>query len=54
MERLQEKEDTIYKETRKLYDQRRERNKGLLQDARLEHLHKELIKAANKLNDEKP
>ena len=54
MKKLQEKEDTIYKETRKLYDQRRERNKGLRKDARSEHLHKELIKVANKLNDEKP
>lgn len=51
---LQTQKDTIYKEKRKLYDQRREYNKLLISDARAEHLCEELIKSANRLNDEKP
>ena len=51
---LQVQKDAIYKEKRKLYDQRREYNKLLISDARAEHLCEELIKAANRLNEEKP
>lgn len=51
---LQVQKDTIYKEKRKLYDQRREYNKLLISDARAEHLCDELVKVANRLNDEKP
>ena len=51
---LQVQKEAIYKEKRKLYDQRREYNKLLISDARAEHLCEELVKAANKLNDEKP
>ena len=51
---LQIQKDAIYKEKRKLYDQRREYNKLLISDARAEHLCEELIKAANRLNEEKP
>lgn len=51
---LQVQRDSIYKEKRKLYDQRREYNKLLTSDARAEHLNEELVKAAYKLNDEKP
>ena len=51
---LQTQKDAVYKEKRKLYDQRREYNKLLTFDARAEHLNEELIKAANRLNEEKP
>ena len=51
---LQVQKDTIYKEKRKLYDQRREYNKLLISDARAEHLNDELVKAAYRLNEEKP
>lgn len=51
---LRAQKDTIYKEKRKLYDQRREYNKLLVSDARAEHLCEELIKSANRLKDEKP
>lgn len=51
---LQAQKDTIYKEKRKLYDQRREYNKLLISDARAEHLNDELLKAAWALNSEKP
>ena len=51
---LQIQKDAIYKEKRKLYDQRREYNKLLISDARAEHLCEELVKSANKLNEEKP
>lgn len=54
MQELQAQKDEIYKEKRKLYDQRREYNKLLISEARSEHLSDELIKAANKLNEEKP
>lgn len=51
---LQVQKDAVYKEKRKLYDQRREYNKLLAFDARSEHLCDELIKSANRLNEEKP
>lgn len=51
---LQVQKDAVYKEKRKLYDQRREYNKLLISDARAEHLCEELIKSANRLNEEKP
>ena len=51
---LQIQKDAVYKEKRKLYDQRREYNKLLISDARAEHLCEELVKSANKLNEEKP
>lgn len=51
---LQLQKDAVYKEKRKLYDQRREYNKLLISDARSEHLMDELITAANKLNEMKP
>ena len=54
MQELQVQKDEIYKAKRKLYDQRREYNKLLISDARAEHLCEELVKAANKLNEEKP
>ena len=50
---LQVQKDAVYKEKRKLYDQRREYNKLLASDARAEHLCDELIMSANKLNKEK-
>lgn len=51
---LQIQKDAVYKEKRKLYDQRREYNKLLISDARADHLSEELVRAANKLNNEKP
>lgn len=51
---LQIQKDAVYKEKRKLYDQRREYNKLLTVDARAEHLNDELVKAAQSLNEEKP
>ena len=51
---LQIQKDSVYKEKRKLYDQRREYNKLLTSDARAEHLCDELVKVANRLNNEKP
>lgn len=51
---LQIQKDAVYKEKRKLYDQRREYNKLLISDARAEHLSEELTKAAYKLNKEQP
>lgn len=51
---LQFQKDAVYKEKRKLYDQRREYNKLLISDARAEHLCDELIMSANNLNKEKP
>lgn len=51
---LQVQKDSVYKEKRKLYDQRREYNKLLTSDARAEHLDSELVKVANQLNEEKP
>ena len=51
---LQIQKDAVYKEKRKLYDQRREYNKLLTSDARAEHLNDELIKAAKRLCNEQP
>ena len=51
---IQIQRDEIYKEKRKLYDQRREYNKLLISEARAEHLNEELVKAAYRLNEEKP
>ena len=51
---LQVQKDAIYKEKRKLYDQRREYNKLLISDARAEHLNDELIRIAENLNKEYP
>ena len=51
---LQIQKDAIYKEKRKLYDQRREYNKLLISDARAEHLNDELIRIAENLNKEYP
>lgn len=51
---VQVMKDEIYKEKKRLYDQRREYNKILTSDARAEHLNKELVAAANRLNEEKP
>lgn len=51
---LQIQKDAVYKEKRKLYDQRREYNKLLTSDARAEHLNEELVKAANRLNENQP
>lgn len=54
VEELRNLKDEIFKEKRKLYDQRREYNKLLTHDARAEHLNDELISAANKLNASLP
>lgn len=51
---LQLMKDEIYKEKRKLYDQRREYNKNLTFEARSEHLFNELSISASKLNEERP
>ena len=51
---LKSLKEEIFKEKRKLYDQRREYNKLLTSDARAEHLNDELVQAAYKLNEEKP
>jgi hypothetical protein len=54
MKEIQIQKDEIYKEKRKLYDQRREYNKLLTSDARSEHLTDEMILAANRLNESRP
>lgn len=54
MDELKTVKDEIYKEKRKLYDQRREYNKHLTHDARCEHLHDEIVSIAKTLNEEKP
>ena len=51
---IQKQMDELYKLKWQFYDQRRERNKDLISDARAEHLTEELIKAANQLNKENP
>ena len=51
---LQIQKDAVYKEKRKLYDQRREYNKLLISEARAEHLNDELVKIAENLNKEYP
>lgn len=42
--------DEIFKEKKKLYDQRREYNKLLTHDARAEHLNSELVSVVNQMN----
>lgn len=54
LKELKEQQDTIIKEKRKLYDQRREYNKLLISDARAEHLSDELVSVANKIREERP
>jgi len=54
MKELKTIKDEIFKEKRKLYDQRREYNKLLTHDARAEHLNDELINVANKMSDSLP
>lgn len=54
LKELQLQKEAVYKERRKLYDQRREYNKLLISDARSEHLIEELISVANKLNETNP
>ena len=49
MDELKSVKDEIYKEKRKLYDQRREYNKLLIHEARAEHLNEELVSVANKM-----
>lgn len=51
LKELQTLKEEIYKEKRKLYDQRRERNKDLISEARAEHLSDELVAAANRLSE---
>lgn len=51
---LQLQKNEVYKEKRRLYDQRREYNKLLTSDARSEHLIEEMIQSANKLNEKQP
>lgn len=51
---LEEKKEEIYKEKRKLYDQRREYNKLLVSDARAENLNEKLLESVEKINKEKP
>ena len=54
LKELQIQKDAVYKEKRKLYDQRREYNKLLISDARAEHLNDKLIRIAENLNKEYP
>ena len=51
---LQIQKNEIYKEKRRLFDQRREYNKLLTSDARAEHLNDELLRIAENLNNEYP
>lgn len=51
---LRLQKDELYKEKRKLFDQRREYNKLLTSDARAEHLNDELLRIAENLNREYP
>lgn len=53
-DQLQEIRDTIYKEKRKLFDQRREYNKLLTKEARFEHLTCYLEDAVNEVNANLP
>lgn len=46
-------QDELYKAKRQFYDQRREYNKLLIEDARQEHLDNELIRCAERMNIEK-
>ena len=54
IEELQVMKETIYKEKKKDYDQRREYNKVLARDARFEHLMDELINIAKDMNSNVP
>lgn len=51
---LQEVRDLIYKEKKKLFDQRREYNKLLTKEARFEHLVDYLEQSANDINNNLP
>ena len=51
---LQEVRDVIYKEKRKLFDQRREYNKLLTKEARFEHLADYLEESVNNINTNLP
>lgn len=51
---LQIQKDELYKERKRLSDQRREYNRELIFDARSEHLMDRLVDVANRLNEEKP
>ena len=53
-EQLRAKEEELYKLKRQMQDQRREYNKLLTSEARSEHLHEEIIRAANNLNHSAP
>ena len=54
VEELQAMKETIYKEKKKYYDQRREYNKILARDARFEHLMDELVDIAKDMNTNLP
>lgn len=54
IENLKNLKDELFKERKKLSDQRREYNKQLTEDARAEHLFEELTSIADKMNYEKP
>lgn len=51
---LRLQKDELYKEKRRLFDQRREYNKLLTFDARAEHLNEELLRIAENLNNKYP
>lgn len=51
---LKEEQEKLVKERRRLYDQRREYNKLITDDARAEHLSEELVRVAKQLALEKP
>lgn len=53
IKKVQQQTDELYKAKKQFYDQRREYNKILTKEARLEHLENELIKAAQSLNSAK-
>nr|DAN52291.1 MAG TPA: DNA polymerase II small subunit [Caudoviricetes sp.] len=54
LKELRTLKDAVYKEKRKLYDQRREYNKILTSDARSEHIMDELVLAADRMNNTSP
>lgn len=54
LKELQAQKDAIYKEKRKLFDQRREYNKLLISDARADHLTDSLLQSAKEINDKLP
>ena len=51
---LKKKTEEMEKEKRQLYDQRREYNKRITEDARTDHLHNEIIKVAKQMNKDCP